>query len=246
IIYLAESFWNTLTFCRMDLGESHGELADLVVVNEVQWYEELEEDCGCGGSSSSKIKRHDLSTWGEATAIEVETDPAHREEQVVENYNKNREQGLKVQYVVFKKSDEDAIRRFLTEKRGIPADTYSISIMDIADVERFRREKLGALADDESITGAGGISPEEMRAIAIVKGKQARRENEDEDANDNSDDGNLPNHHNIKEGSYNDPGDDTRAVEVVEAESNPLTDSHGRNDNEDDASVATPLSGKSD
>src|SRR5690606_20866930 len=91
----------------------------------------------------------------------------------VENYNKNREQGLKVQYVVFREKDGDAIRRFLTEKRGIPADTYSISIMDLADVERFRREKLGALADDdgESITGAGGISPEEMRAIALVKGK---------------------------------------------------------------------------
>src|SRR5690606_3708624 len=151
IIYLAESFWNSLTYCKMDLGESHQQLADLVVVNEVQWYEEPDDG---EGPNSRKVKRHDLSTWGEATAIEVETDPVHREEQVVENYNKNREQGLKVQYVVFKKSDGDAIRRFLTEKRGIPADTYSISIMDIAEVERFRREKLGALADDESITGA--------------------------------------------------------------------------------------------
>jgi hypothetical protein len=171
IIYLAESFWNSLKYCRLDLGESHQQLADLVVVDHVQWYEDGDEEESEDGSR--KVKRHDLSTWGEATAIEVETDPVHREAQVVENYNKNREQGLKVQYVVFRESDGDAIRRFLTEKRGIPADTYSISSMDIADVERFRKEKLGALAEDEgaSITGAGGISPDEMRAIALVKGK---------------------------------------------------------------------------
>ncbi|HEX7033504.1 MAG TPA: DUF87 domain-containing protein [Nitrososphaera sp.] len=217
IIYLAESFWNSLTYCKMDLGESHQQLADLVVVNEVQWYEEPDGD---GVPNSRKVKRHDLSTWGEATAIEVETDPVHREEQVVENYNKNREQGQKVQYVVFKERDMDAIRRFLTEKRGIPADTYSISIMDIAEVERFRREKLGALADDESITGAGGISPQEMRAIALVKGKQGKREKEeDEDDNKN----NLPNHHNIKDdGPYN------------------------GHSNDDGASATTPLSDMSD
>jgi len=238
IIYLAESFWNTLTYCRMDLGESRGELADLVVVNEVQWYEEQEDDCGCGGSNGRKIRRHDLSTWGEATAIEVETDPLHREEQVVKNYNKNREQGLKVQYVVFKKNDEDAIRRFLTEKRGIPADTYSVSIMDIAEVERFRREKLGVLADDGSITGAGGISPQEMRAIAFVKGKQAREEEGDNDDDSNN---NLPNHHNIKD-LYNENNDEESSVEVVEADNSSMPDSRGN----DDASIVTPLSGKSD
>ncbi|HEX7031958.1 MAG TPA: DUF87 domain-containing protein [Nitrososphaera sp.] len=243
IIYLAESFWNTLTYCRMDLGDSHGRLADLVAVNEVQWYEAAEEE-----GSSRKIKRHDLSTWGEATAIEVETDPLHREEQVVENYNKNREQGLKVQYVVFKKNDEEAIRRFLTEKRGIPADTYSISILDIADVERFRREKLGALADDESITGAGGISPEEMRAIALVKGKQVMREKENKDSNNNDDidSNNLPNHHNVKDyGLDNDYISDEHAVEIVETDSNSISDSDGSN-GDSDTSVATPLSGKSD
>jgi len=239
IICLAESFWNTLTYCRMDLGESRGELADLVVVNEVQWYEEQEDDCGCGGSNGRKIRRHDLSTWGEATAIEVETDPLHREEQVVKNYNKNREQGLKVQYVVFKKNDEDAIRRFLTEKRGIPADTYSVSIMDIAEVERFRREKLGVLADDGSITGAGGISPQEMRAIAFVKGKQAREEEGDNDDDDSNN--NLPNHHNIKD-LYNENNNEESSVEVVEADNSSMPDSRGN----DDASIVTPLSGKSD
>ncbi len=238
IIYRAESFWNTLTYCRMDLGESRGELADLVVVNEVQWYEEQEDDCGCGGSNGRKIRRHDLSTWGEATAIEVETDPLHREEQVVKNYNKNREQGLKVQYVVFKKNDEDTIRRFLTEKRGIPADTYSVSIMDIAEVERFRREKLGVLADDGSITGAGGISPQEMRAIAFVKGKQARAEEGDNDDDSNN---NLPNHHNIKD-LYNENNNEESSVEAVGADNSSMPDSHGN----DDASIATLLSGKSD
>lgn len=77
-----------------------------------------------------------------------------------------------MQYVILKKNDEDAIRRFLTEKRGISSDMYSVSILDIADVERFGREKLGILAHGESITGAGGISPHEMRVIALVKGER--------------------------------------------------------------------------
>jgi hypothetical protein len=222
IIYLAESFWNSLTYCRMDLGESHEQLPDLVVVNEVQWYEESED------GNNRKVKRHDLSTWGEAVAIEVETDPVHREEQVVENYNKNREQGLKVQYVVFQEKDMDTIRRFLTEKRGIPADTYSISIMDIADVERFRREKLGALADDGdnniTISGAGGISPDEMRAIAFIKGMPAREKPGSDDSN------NLPNHIN-NDSSYDNADDDGGGVvEIIPPDSDLLS---GGNDASD-------------
>lgn len=178
IIYLAEKYWNALRYCKIDLGNAHEQLADILVVDEVQF------------TDSDGKKKYDLQTWGDATAIEIETDPQHREEQVVRNYDKNHEQGFNVHFMVFDSKDKDAIRRFLTEKRGIEEDTYKISIIDLAEIERFRNEKLGVMimggggevqnSDDdvgkegegeETISGTGGISPEEMRVIRQMRSR---------------------------------------------------------------------------
>lgn len=158
IIYLAETFWNNLTYCKIDLGDAHEQLADIVAINEVQW------------TDSDGKKRYDLQVWGDATAIEIETDPLHREEQVVINYNKNVEQGFSVHYIVFSQEDKETVQRFLTQKRGIAEDAYQVTVMDLSQVEQFRKEKLGgATGGAETISGAGGISPEEMKVILNMR-----------------------------------------------------------------------------
>jgi hypothetical protein len=158
IIYLAETFWNNLTYCKIDLGDAHEQLADIVTINEVQW------------TDSDGKKRYDLQTWGDATAIEIETDPLHREEQVEINYKKNAEQGFGVHYIVFNQKDKETIWRFLTQKRGIAEDAYQVTIMDLSEVERFRKEKMGgSKVETESISGTGGISPEEMKVILDMR-----------------------------------------------------------------------------
>jgi hypothetical protein len=172
IIYLAETFWNNLTYCKIDLGDAHEQLADIVAISEVQW------------ADSDGKNRYDLLMWGDATAIEIETDPVHREEQVVINYNKNVEQGFSVHYIVFDEKDKETIWRFLTEKRSIAEAAYQVTIMDVTDVERFRKEKLGnAAGETETISGTGGISPEEMKVILAMKNeagesKKVRKGNE--------------------------------------------------------------------
>jgi len=154
IIYLAETFWNSLTYCKIDLGDAHEQLADIVAINEVQW------------TDSDGKKRYDLQVWGDATAIEIETDPLHREEQVVINYKKNVEQGFSVHYIVFDQKDRETIFRFLTEKRSIAEEAYQVTVMDLSSVEQFRKEKMGgSVGETETISGSGGISPEEMRII---------------------------------------------------------------------------------
>src|SRR5690606_26088198 len=101
--------------------------------------------------------RYDLQVWGDATAIEIETDPLHREEQVVINYKKNVEQGFNVHYVVLDQKDKETIWRFLTQKRAIVENHYQVTIMDMSDVERFRKEKMGgSSAEAETISGTGG------------------------------------------------------------------------------------------
>jgi hypothetical protein len=158
IIYLAETFWNQLKYCKIDLGDAHEQLADVVVIDEVQF------------TDSDGKKRYDLQMWGEATAFEIETDPLHREEQVVKNYNKNVEQGFNVEFLVFDEKDRDTIKRFLTEKRGIPENTYKTTYMDLAEVEKFRKAKLGN-SSKETISGTGGISADEMRVIREMRGE---------------------------------------------------------------------------
>lgn len=49
IIYFAESLWNTLAYCRRDLGNTHEKLADFVVVDDVYWYEAPEKRKAAGG-----------------------------------------------------------------------------------------------------------------------------------------------------------------------------------------------------
>lgn len=160
IIYLAETFWNNLTYCKIDLGDAHEQLADIVAINEVQW------------ADSDGQKRYELQTWGDATAIEIETDPLHREEQVVINYRKNVEQGFRVHYIVFSQKDKDTIWRFLTEKRRISEDAYQVMLMELSEVERFKKEKMGGSAGQtETISGTGGITPEEMKVILAMKNK---------------------------------------------------------------------------
>jgi hypothetical protein len=165
IIYLAETLWNNLTYCRIDLGDVREQLADIVVISEVQW------------TDSDGRKRYGLQSWGDATAIEIETDPVHREEQVVTNYKKNVEKGFSVHYVVFSQKDRDAVLRFLTEKRGIAQDAYQVTVMDLSQVERFREEKLGGPA--ESISGTGGITPEEMKVIRAMRSGDEKAERKD-------------------------------------------------------------------
>jgi hypothetical protein len=163
IIYIAETFWNSLSYCKIDLGVAHEQLADIVAINEVQW------------ADSDGKKRYDLQVWGDATAIEIETDPLHREEQVVMNYKKNVEQGFNVHYVVFDQKDKETIWRFLTQKRGIADDSYQVSIMDLSEVERFRNEKMGGTAG-ETISGAGGITPQEMKVILAMRNEEKKVE----------------------------------------------------------------------
>ncbi|HZT36222.1 MAG TPA: hypothetical protein VFA15_09900, partial [Nitrososphaera sp.] len=158
IIYLAETFWNNLIYCKIDLGDAHEQLADIVTINEVQW------------KDSDGKKRYELQIWGDATAIEIETDPLHREEQVVINYKKNVEKGFSVHYIVFDQKDKETIWRFLTQKRGIAEDAYQVTIMDLSEVDRFRKEKMGGSeVESESISGTGGISPEEMKIILDMR-----------------------------------------------------------------------------
>lgn len=158
IIYLAETFWNNLTYCKIDLGDAHEQLADIVTINEMQW------------ADAEGKKRYDLQVWGDAIATEIETDPLHREEQVVINYKKNVEQGFNVHYVVFDQKDEETVWRFLTQKRGIPEDAYQVTILDMSEVERFRKEKMGgSTVGSETISGTGGITPEEMKEILAMR-----------------------------------------------------------------------------
>lgn len=173
IIYLAETFWNNLTYCKIDLGDAHEQLADIVTINAVQW------------TDSDGKKRYDLQVWGDATAIEIETDPLHREEQVVINYKKNVEQGFNVHYIVFDQKDKETIWRFLTQKRAIPEDAYQVTILDVSEVERFRKEKMGGSdAEAETISGTGGILPEEMKVILAMRASMSdgKRTNEEDES----------------------------------------------------------------
>lgn len=158
IMYIAELLWNQLTYCKMDLGEEQQELADLLTIEESR-YQDAQDD---------KITRYDLETWGEITAIEVETDPASREEQVLKNFHKNRDQGYQVWFVVFNEKAKTAMENILTTKNFIPKDQYNVMIIDEVEIENYYNNRLSKVVEG-NISGTGGITDNEMKIVAMLK-----------------------------------------------------------------------------
>lgn len=150
ILYIVEQLWNQITYCKIDLGEEHGNHADIIAIEESQYQD-----------ADDKLV-HDLETWGEITAIEVETDPANREEQVIKNFKKNKEQGYKVWFAVFNEKAKEAIENILSAKNRIKKEEYNIIILDESELENYA-VKL------RNIGLGTGLSDDEMKVIAALK-----------------------------------------------------------------------------
>lgn len=160
IMYIAELLWSQLTYCKIDLGEEHQELADVIAIEESR-YQDADDE---------QKTRYDLDTWGEITAIEVETDPASREEQVLKNFRKNKDQGYRVWFVVFTEKAKMAVENILTAKNGIRREEYDIMNIDEDEIDNYYQNRLSkVLGSDGSITGTGGITDNEMKVIAMLK-----------------------------------------------------------------------------
>lgn len=122
IFFIAKMQRSLLHYTIIDLGESGAKRPDILVFEP----QELKDASG--------RTVYDLNSWTDApTAIEVETDPTKHESQVVANFEKNKELGYNVWFVVFSQKHKDYIAEVLSKKQ-ITQNDYQILIVDADSV----------------------------------------------------------------------------------------------------------------
>jgi uncharacterized membrane protein len=148
ILCIANSLWDKLTYCKIDLGYEYGKHADILVIHEASY------------KNDDGNVVYDLKTWGKVTAIEVEVDPTKHKEQVYENWKKNSEQKFDVSFVVFSDEHKQFIQDLLSAK-GVEKDSYSILIMDEKELEKYYKQL--------QATETKGLNEEELKVVNILR-----------------------------------------------------------------------------
>ena len=107
-------------YCIVDLGDTGGPTADIVV------FEFMEKD---GKIPTPNGELHPMFWSTNMFTVEVETDPTKHKAQIVTNFTKNKKREMDVCFVVFSQAHKDYIVLALAES-DIGVEEYQIVILD--------------------------------------------------------------------------------------------------------------------